>query len=259
MLLAACAISLVLDLHPGTRVIERSSLDDHVNWVLPPDKLAGFRRAGVVIDEDKRTTIIATADVTQAPHALMAISGSVDETSTDVPRHRTTHEIDQISTTMTPRNTAVPASRLDIEQAAMVGLPAGPVCIGQTWRTRLPVMTTLGSGTASIDHTVVKTDGDVVEVAVKGSGVISGMEYNLPRLLPGAIGISGSARFDRSLGAVTSESYTVRNRLIRTVNGKTIGFIETESVVVKTTVTGSRPASAAAPAAADPHRRREDL
>ena len=257
MLLAACAISLILDLHAGSRVVETSSYDDHVNWVLPPAKLEGFRRAGVVIDEDKRTTIVATTTVSRTPHSLMDVVGTLSETATDVPRRRTTHETDQISTSMTARNTAVPASRLDLEEAAMVELPAGPVCVGQTWRTRLPVMTTLGSGTATIDHTVVKTDGDIVEVAVKGYGVISGVEYNLPRLLPGAIAIAGTARFDRSLGAVTSENYEVHNRLIRTVKGQTIGFLETETVAIKTTVMGSRPASAAAPASTmDPHRRR---
>lgn len=250
MLLAACAIALVLDLHPGAHVVEHSTYDDHVNWVLPPDKLAGFRRSGVVIDEDKRTTVVATTTVTHAPHGLMDLKGTLDETATDVPRHRTTYQAGPISTIETPRNTVLPASMLDIEQAAMADLPAGPVCVGQTWRTRLPVMTTLGSGIATIDHTVVKTDGDDVEVAVKGSGVISGMEYNLPRLLPGAIGISGTAHFNRATGAVTREAYTVRNRLIRTVKGKTIGFLETETVAVKTTVTDP----ATAQKTADPHR-----
>ena len=245
MLLTACAIALVLDLHAGSRVVERSKYDDHVNWVLPPDKLESFRRGGVVIDEDKRTTLVAETTVTQAPHHLMNLRGSLQETATDVPRHRTTNEVDQISTTVTPRNTAVPASVLDLEEAGMVDLPEGRVCVGQTWRTRLPVITTLGSGTATIDHTVVKVDGRFVDVAIKGSGVISGMEYNLPRLLPGAIGISGTARYDRIAGTMTSESYTVHNRLIRTVKDKTIGFLETETVAIKTTVTA--PATDSAP------------
>lgn len=249
MLLAACAIALVLDLHAGSRVVERSLYDDHVNWVLPPDKLASFRHGGVVIDEDKRTTLVAETTVTEGPHHLMYLRGSLQETATDVPRHRTTHEVDQISTTVTPRNTAVPASLLDIEEAAMVGLPEGHVCVGQSWRTRLPVITTLGSGVATIDHTIVKVDGRFVDVAVKGAGVISGMEYNLPRLLPGAIGISGTARYDKTAGTVTSEAYTVHNRLIRTVNNSTIGFLETETIAVKTTVTASDP-----PARPDPPR-----
>lgn len=241
MLLTACALALVLDLHPGSRVVERSQYDDHVNWVLPPDKLESFRRSGVVIDEDKRTTLVAESTVTQAPHHLMNLQGSLQNTATDVPRHRTTHDVDKFSTTVTPRNTAVPASILDLEEAAMVDLPEGRVCVGQTWRTRLPVVTTLGSGTATIDHKVTKIDGRYVDIAIKGSGVISGMEYNLPRLLPGVIGISGTARYDTIAGTVTSESYTVHNRLIRTVNNKTIGFLETETVAIKTTVTGPEP------------------
>jgi len=236
MLLTACAIALVLDLHPGSHVVERSQYDDRVDWVLPSDRLEAFRRSGVVINEDKRTSLVAETTVTQAPHSLMNLRGTLQETATDVPRHRTTHEVDQISTTVTPRNTAVPASVLDLEEAAMVELPEGHVCVGQTWRTRLPVITTLGSGTATIDHKVVKIDGNFVVVAIKGSGVISGTEYNLPRLLPGAIGISGIARYDRIAGTVTRETYTVHNRLIRTVNDKTIGFLETETIAIKTTV-----------------------
>lgn len=243
MLLTACALALVLDLHPGSRIVERSQYDDHVNWVLPPDKLESFRRSGVVIDEDKRTTLVAETTVTQEPHHLMNLRGSLQETATDVPRHRTTHDVDQISTTVTPRNTAVPASVLDLEEVAMVDLPQGPVCVGRTWRTRLPVITTLGSGTATIDHKVTKIDGRFIDVAIKGSGVISGMEYNLPRLLPGAIGISGVARYDTVARTMTSESYTVHNRLIRTVNNKTIGFLESETIAIKTTVTAPESAS----------------
>jgi len=244
LFMAACSIALALQLQPGMHIVEHSTFDDHVNWVLPPDKLEGFRRSGVVIDEDQRTTTVATTTVTPDLHHLMTLHGSLVKTSTDVPRHRTTHTLDDISTTVTPRNTDVPASRLDIEDSAMADLPVGPLCVGQTWRTRLPVMTTLGSGTATIDHTIVKTEGSVVEIAIKGEGVISGMEYNLPRLLPGAIGIVGDARFDRATGTVTSENYSVRNRLIRTVKGKTIGFLEFESVAITTSVSpaaGSRP------------------
>jgi len=87
--------------------------------------------------------------------------------------------------------------------------------------SRLPVMTTLGSGTATIDHTIVKTEGSVVEIAIKGEGVISGMEYNLPRLLPGAIGIVGDARFDRATGTVAALreglGALARNRVLRNV------------------------------------------
>src|SRR5579864_3879639 len=58
------SIALVL---PGAHVVARSVYDDRIVWVLPPDRLAAFRRAGAVIEEDKRTTTLAHATVGAAP------------------------------------------------------------------------------------------------------------------------------------------------------------------------------------------------
>lgn len=232
---AACSIVLALHLQSGSQVIEHAAYDDRVAWVLPPDRLAAFARGGVVIDEETKTRIIAVATVKTSDHKIMELSGTLNTTAVDVPRHRATHSIVDVSNTVTPRNQPLPARILDVEESPMADLPAQPLCVGQSWRTREQVLTTLGSGFASIDHTVVGIDsGHLIEVEIKGSGIISGMEYNLPRLLPGAIALSGKAWYDPVSGVVTQESYLLHNRLIRTVKGKTIGFLETETVDVTT-------------------------
>jgi hypothetical protein len=176
---------------------------------------------------------------------MTTLIGNVDTTVTDVPRHRTQHLNSAISATVTPRNDPLPARLLDLEESGMVELPVTQLCVGQSWRTRIPVATTLGSGIASIVHTVVSASGSLVEIEVKGAGAITGAEYNLPHLLPGSFSISGKAWFDVASGVVSQESYVVRNRLIRTVRDKTIGFIETETVDVSTHV--GKPKAASTP------------
>jgi hypothetical protein len=226
----ACSILLAIHLRSGASVVEHASYDDRIAWVLPPDRLAAFARSGVVIDEDVKTMVVAQATAAAAPHGMTTLRGTVIKVTTDVPRHRTARSADDLSTTVTPRNEPLPARVIDVEDAAMTELPVGRLCVGQSWDTRIPVMTTLGSGIASIHHTVSGISGGIVEVDVRGSGVISGMEYNLPRLLPGSIGIRGTAWFDIETGFIRQESYLLNNRLIRTVKRKTIGFIETETV-----------------------------
>ncbi len=250
-LLAACSIVLAVHMQPGSYIVEHSTYDDRVAWVLPPDKLAAFARSGVVINEDKLTRVVAVATVTSTLRNMMTLNGNIDTTVNDVPRHRTQHDNTALAATVTPRNDPLPARPLDLEESAMVDLPVTHLCVGQSWRTRVPVATTLGSGIASIVHTVVSTNGSMVEIDVKGDGAITGVEYNLPHLLPGSFSISGKAWFDVVGGIVTQESYVVRNRLIRTVREKTIGFIETETVDVTTHV-GS-PTAAFRP---DPHKTR---
>ncbi len=236
---AVCAIALALALKPGDRIVERATMDDRVAWVLPPDRLASMERSGFVIDEDTRTSAITHATVDPDDHKLITLHGEVSTTVTDVPRHRVKRSEVALNTTLSARNESVPAQRIDLESAPMADLPEGPACAGATWVTRMPVTTTLGSGLVSIEHTVTRADAHGVIVRVSGSGVISGMEYNLPRLLPGAMSITGTARFDPAIGDVVQEDYVVKNRLIRTVKAKTIGFLETETVHVVTAVSKS--------------------
>jgi hypothetical protein len=231
---AACSILLSLHLHTGSHLIEHSTYDDRVAWVLPPDRLAAFARAGVVINEEKKTRIVAVATVATTMRDMFTLNGTLDTTTVDEARHRAQHSLVTLASTVTPRNEPLPARVLDVEEAAMAELPTQRLCVGQSWLTRIPVVTTLGSGVASIQHKIVGFDGLLVEVDVKGSGIITGLEYNLPRLLPGSIGIAGRAWFDPAGGLITQESYVLHNRLIRTVHGKTIGFLETETVDVST-------------------------
>jgi len=226
----ACALLLAVHLHSGTTLSEHASFDDRVAWVLPPDRLAAFERSGVVIDEDQRTTIVAHLTASVDPRGMTTFRGSYFKRSTDVPRRRSHDSLDDRAETVTPRNDPLPARTLDIENAAMASLPEDRLCIGQSWDTHLPVMTTLGSGVASIHHTVVGVNHGIAEIDVRGTGVISGVEYNLPRLLPGTIAIQGTAWFEMDSGYLRQESYLVENRLIRTVKGKTIGFVERETV-----------------------------
>lgn len=227
---AACSIALAIHFQPGAHIVERSSYDDQTAWVLPPDRLAAFARGGAVINEDIKTTAVAQATMSVLPHGLEALNGVLFKTIADVPRHRTRRALSDLSITVTPRNEPLPARLLDLEEAGMAELPTHRLCVGQSWQTHLPVMTTLGSGVATFVHTVTAQKGNLVEIDVKGSGVISGAEYNLPRLLPGSLRIHGTAWFDRSTGLVTQESYLVHNRLVRTIRQKSIGFIETETV-----------------------------
>jgi len=227
---AACTILLALNLHLGTQVSEHASYDDRIAWVLPPDKLAAFARSGVVIDEDVRTTIVAHATADSLSHGLAGLHGTIFKQTTDVPRHRTQATLDDFTTTLTPHNEPLPAEKLDIEEAPMIALPQSHLCTGETWETRLPVITTLGSGTATIRHTLAGVRDGIAQIDVQGSGVISGMEYNLPRLLPGSIAIRGTAWFDLARGFLREESFVIDDRLLRTVKGKTIGFKETETV-----------------------------
>jgi hypothetical protein len=234
---AACSILLALHIQGGSHVVQQAAYDDRIAWVLPPDKLAAFARSGVVIDEDKKTRIIVTTTASKSAHDIVTLHGTLNTTTVDVPRHRATHSIVAFTNTVTPRNDPLPAAAIDVEQAAMADLPVQRYCVGQSWQTHVPVVTSLGSGVASIVHTIARTaNGRAIEVDVKGTGIISGLEYNLPRLLPGAIGITGKAWYDPLTGVITREQYVLHNRLIRTTKGKTIGFLETETVDVTTNV-----------------------
>ena len=238
---AACTLLLALHLQRGDAVVDHAVYDDRIAWVLPPDRLAAARRSGFVIDEDTRTTVVDRASVTSSDRGLIGLGGSLFKETIDVPRRRKSSSLDRIDAVLTARNDPLPARSVDIEQAPMAELPLRALCVGDSWTTRLPVVTSLGSGTASIKHTVAGVVDGLVEVDVSGSGVITGMEYNLPRLLPGVIGIRGSAWFDPALGYVREESYLVSNRLSRTVKHKTIGFVETETVDATTSVARAKP------------------
>ena len=74
----------------------------------------------------------------------------------------------------------------------------------------------------------------MVQVDVTGHGVITGKEYNLPKLLPGSIEMHGSGWFDPRSGFFTREEYEVHNTLLKPAGTEQIGYDETQSVDIVT-------------------------
>ena len=233
---AACSLVISLRIAVPATLSERADYDDKIAWVLPKDRLDAFAAQGVVIVEEHRTSIAAIADVTHGRAGTFSFSADVTKTTMDVPRHA----VDSASTithdVLDGRNRPVHPRRIDLESAAVVGLPPHPLCVGESWSTQVPVDTSLGSGVATFAHTIAGVDGDLVQIDVRAAGVITGREYNLPRLLPGSILLTGTAWYDARRGLIVQESYLIRDRLLKTTRGKTIGFDETETVDARTSL-----------------------
>lgn len=227
---AACSISLALHAPRGARIEAHAVYDDRVAWVLPPDRLAAFARSGVVIDEERVTTAVEHGIASDGASGSMTVRGDIRTTIVDVPRHRTRADDTAFRTTVDVHGDPIPPQPVDLESAGMTALPSRALCAGQTWSTKIAVITSLGSGIVVLRRTIVAVREGVVEVSVRARGSITGREANLPRLLPGSISMSGTAWFDTVRGIVRVESYQIDDRLVKTVNGKSIGFIETESV-----------------------------
>jgi hypothetical protein len=240
LIAAACSLVISLRMAVPATLTERADYDDKIAWVLPKDRLDAFAAQGVVIVEEHRMSIVAIADVTRGRAGTFSYSADVTKTTVDVPRHAvdsssaTTHDV------LDAQNRPVPARRIDLESAAVVGLPPRSLCAGESWSTQLPVDTSLGSGVATFTHTIAGVDGDLVQIDIRAAGAITGREYNLPRLLPGSISLTGSAWYDTRRGLIVQESYLIRDRLLKTTRGKTIGFDETETVDARTTLSPPR-------------------
>jgi len=217
---------LALRLMPGDRIVQHSELVDGIDWQLPPARLEAFRSQGVVINEEVRTTIVATGVVKARSAGVARVSGKVTTTVHDVPRDKTLVTHDTGVSITTDRNVQTGTALYALEDAPMVDLPAAPVSLGTRWTTRQRVVTSLGSGVAVFQHVVAAIDGALVRVDVTGRGVITGKEYNLPRLLPGTIALRGSAWFDADSGLISQESYAIDNTLVKTSPQGPIGFIE---------------------------------
>jgi hypothetical protein len=222
----ATAQLLALRLTPGDRIVQHSELIDGIDWQLPPERLETFRSQGVVINEEVRTTIVATGVVESLSGGAAHVSGEVTTTVHDVPRNKTLVTHDTGVSITTARNVQTGTSLYALEDAPMIDLPATPVSLGTRWTTKQRVVTSLGSGVAVFQHVVAAIDGDVVRVDVTGRGVITGKEYNLPSLLPGTIALRGSAWFDADSGLISQESYAVDNTLVKTSPQGPVGFIE---------------------------------
>ena len=227
---------LILGLHVGDRLVKRSDLVDRILWVLPQSRLANFAAQGMVINEEIRTSTIATGTVVASSSHIATISGTIVTIVRDVPRKRITTSHTPGSSRVAPSDIEIGVNAYALEAAAMIGLPASAVHIGSRWTTRQHVLTTLGSGTATFEHVVAAIENGRIRVDVTGTGTITGKEYNLPRLLPGTIRLTGSAWFDPASGLFAQESYRIENSLIKPAGAGRIGFIErmdAESSLIK--------------------------
>jgi len=219
----------MVPLHLGDRIAEHASLEDQVEWKLPEKRLERFRKAGVIIKEDRRITIAADALVVSARASLTSLQTHERISSFDVPRNRLTVTEESFPSSLTADNVQRATNQLSEAEAAMVGFPITPTrpgSIGQHWRTHLTVVTTLGSGSITFNHVISSLDNGRVEIRVDGRGVITGMEYHLPKLLPGSIRLTGSAWYDPASGLVMQESYLIHNQLLKPAEGEQIGFDE---------------------------------
>jgi len=215
-------------LRVGDRISARTYENDRIEWKLPARRLEHFRKAGVIIDEERHITSLADATVIATGTAGPVLGVRSRVTSFDVPRDTRSATSSSFELSLAPDNQPRPGPSLSVADAAMVGLPlaAAAAHAGRRWRTSVHVVTTLGSGEATFDHRIEGVENGLVEIGVVGSGKITGAEYHLPKLLPGTIELAGTAWFDPRSGLVVQESYSIRNRLLRPAEGEQIGFDE---------------------------------
>jgi hypothetical protein len=229
------AVVLLLQLTRGEHFTELISSSDRVSWVLPKVKLDHARANGIVIDEDQLTVADVSASVASIDNGVATLDSNANITTLDVPRHLRSKRTMSDTSIVDARNTPQ-QPRLSPEEAATADLPAGPVTVGSAWTTHESVLTTLGSGTLVIRHTVTSTAGGRVTVLIHGTGKIVGVEYDLPHLLPGTMAISGTAVFDRNTGTFVHEHYDMHNALLKPDGAEHIGFDEHESLSITTNI-----------------------
>lgn len=229
------AIALLLQLTRGEHFTELISSSDRVSWVLPKAKLDHARATGIVIDEDLVTITEVSATVTSIDGGVATLDAHAHVSTLDVPRRQTSKRTLSDVSTVDARNTPQRV-RLSPEEAATADLPPGEVTVGSMWTTRESVLTTLGSGTLVIHHTVTASGNGRVTVRVSGAGKITGAEYDLPHLLPGAMFLTGTATFDRIAGAFVAEHYEMHNALLKPDGSEHIGFDEHETMSITTMV-----------------------
>ncbi len=220
----------MVPLRLGDRIIQRNDQDDRVEWKLPAKRMQKFRKAGVIITEQRRTTIMANAKVVHVDsHGAML---QVDEhiVDVDVPRNNTTTADQTFFTHISSHGQPDSAAQTgDVTDAAMRDLPmsgSNPGHVGESWSTHLAVKTTLGSGRATFDHLIAGFEDGLAQISVSGRGKITGTEYHLPFLLPGSVRVVGTAWYDPRSGLLTQESYFVHNQLLKPAEGEQIGFDE---------------------------------
>ncbi|HLJ82600.1 MAG TPA: hypothetical protein VKT51_00320 [Candidatus Eremiobacteraceae bacterium] len=229
------ALTLLMHFARGEHLAETVSSSDRVAWVLPKVKLEAARRNGIVIVEDTVSVTIAALSVVSADAATATIHSIARTVTLDVPRR----------TSATTRSNAAAAYRTDGGHSAsslspvdavLADLPHADLSLGARWTTHELVLTKLGSGEMEIVHTVTALSDASATIDVKGFGSITGVEYDLPHLLPGKMFISGTAVFDRVSGTFVRETYALHNSLIKPDRDEHIGFDEHENVAITTVV-----------------------
>jgi hypothetical protein len=229
------AVALLMHFSRGERLSETVSSSDRVAWVLPKVKLEAARRRGIVIVEDTVSVTMAALSVVDSDAATATIHSVATTVTLDVPRR----------TSATTRSNAASTVRTDGGHAGLslspidavtADLPHSDLRLGAQWTTRERVLTTLGSGEMDIVHTVTALSDESATIAVKGLGSITGIEYDLPHLLPGRMYISGTAVFDRVSGTFVREAYSLHNSLLKPDHDEHIGFDEHENVAITTIV-----------------------
>jgi len=233
-----------LSLHAGQRFVQRADVEDRQAWLLPAARLAAFRRAGAVINEDRRTTLVSHLTVLHATASSALIDGTTVVTTTDVPRRQTLSTHGSARFTLDFNNRLEHGGLLEVADAAMADLPAIPVNVGGSWTTTESVTTDLGSGRLVVRHTVADVRGGIVQVDVSGAGSITGAEKDLPKLLPGTISLRGSAWFDANKGYFFLESYAIHDVLAKPAGSERIGYDETQTIDVVTYAAFTVPAPA---------------
>jgi len=237
MLALALSMTLHLIFHPKQVIFQRADILDKNDWVLPKKRLEGFRRAGIVIDEERHVIISAWTTVESVSRGVASLAGIVRVNSFDVPRGIETNDQDSAAAEITANNHRLGGGlRLEEAEAAMEDLPGAPVGLGSVWTTQERVSTELGTGSAIFSHRIAAIDGDIVEIDVSARGSITGAEYDLPKLLPGTIQLDGVAWLDRRKGAFVHESYAIHNAILKPAGIEHIGFVDTQWIDI-TTVT----------------------
>ncbi len=228
---------VMIPLHEGDRISAHAYQNDHIDWKLPHKRLEHFVQAGVIINEERHITSVFHATVVSVDRSGAVLKVDSRVTAFDVPRNQLTTSSSTFDVALAPDNEPRSSDQLSVADAAMVGLPFTPAMpghVGQRWRTTVHVVTALGSGAVSFDHEVVGFTNGLVEIDVVGRGTITGVEYHLPKLLPGSIELHGTAWYDPYFGFVSQESYAIHNRLLKPAEGEEIGFDERLTADVST-------------------------
>ncbi len=232
--------TLRLGLVSGEQVVEHRYETDAIDWRLPPRRMAKFLHAGLVIHEDRHIVSLARARVVSVRPTGICLGGDASLTWQDIPRRQTQTQHAHFRVLLDGRNTPLGIGPMPVEDAALAVLPRRPLRLGETWTTRLRVVTNLGTGSLRFEHAIIGTDNGWIEVRIRGTGTITGAEYHLPKLLPGTIDVSGTAWYDPQAGVFVEQSYAIRNRLLKPMEGFPSGFDERRFVDIVTRVREGR-------------------